>query len=133
SLPKGAGTILVVDDEEDLREIAVLYLEILGYQTLTAENGDKALEVLNDGHDIDLLFSDVVMPGEMDGYQLAVTAHERYPELKVLLTSGFTKKRSKLHSAGDKYLVDLNDMILDKPYNLAELAIALQNTFNEQG
>jgi PAS domain S-box-containing protein len=131
-LPTGTGTILVVEDEEDLREIAVLYLESLGYQTRTAENGDNALQVLSDGHVIDLLFSDVIMPGEMDGYQLAVTAHERYPELKVLLTSGFTKKRSKLRSAEDKYLVNLNDRILDKPYNLTELANALQNTMDRQ-
>jgi len=132
SLPTGAGTILIVDDEEDLREIAVFYLESLGYQTRTAENGDKAMEILSDGHDIDLLFSDVVMPGEKDGYQLAETAHQTYPELKVLLTSGFTRKRSKLHGAGEKYLVDLNDKILDKPYNLSELAFAIQATFNEQ-
>lgn len=131
-LSTGVETILVVEDEEDLREIAVLYLESLGYQTRTAENGDNALQVLSDGHDIDLLFSDVIMPGEMDGYQLAMTAHERYPELKVLLTSGFTKKRSKLCRAEDKYLVNLNDRILDKPYNLTELANALQNTMETQ-
>jgi len=132
SLPTGSGTILVVDDEEDLREIAVFHLNDLGYQTLTAENGDKALEVLGDGHDIDILFSDVVMPGDMDGYQLAVTAHEQYPKLRILLTSGFTNKRAKLRGAEDKYLVNLNDRILDKPYNRTELAIALKKTLNMQ-
>ena len=70
------------------------------------------------------------MPGGMDGYQLAVTAHEQYPELKLLLTSGFTKKRSNLRSSEDKYLVNLNDRILDKPYNLTELAIALKKSLN---
>jgi len=131
NLPTGAGTILVVDDEEDLREVAVLYLNTMGYQTLTAENGDKALEILSGGHDIDLLFSDIVMPGGMDGYQLAMMVHEQYPELKILLTSGFTKKRSKLCSAEDKYLFNLNDRILDKPYNLSELAIALKKSLND--
>jgi|GEM_PF-3308689 len=131
SLSTGTGTILVVEDEEGLREIAVIYLDSLGYQTLTAENGDKALKVLNDGHDIDLLFSDVVMPGDMDGYQLAVIAHDQNPELKILLTSGFTKKRSKLRNAEDAYLANLNDRILNKPYNLTELAMALKKTLKE--
>jgi len=130
-LPTGTGTVLVVDDEEDLREIAVIYIEGLGYETLTAENGHQALEILGNGHDIALLFSDVVMPGPIDGYQLAMSAHERDPELKILLTSGFTKKQSTLRAAGDKLLFCRNERILKKPYNQTELAYALKKTLNQ--
>ncbi len=90
------------------------------------------MEILSQHEDIDLLFSDIVMPGEMDGYQLALTAHERYPELKILLTSGFSKKRSKLNKATDQYLIGLNDKILDKPYNQAELAYAIKKALDQQ-
>jgi len=130
-LPKGTGTVLVVDDEEDLQEIAVIYIEELGYQTRIAKNGQQALEILSSGHDIDLLFTDVVMPGPIDGYQLAVSAHERDPELKILLTSGFTKKQSNLRADEDKLLFNLNERILKKPYNRTELAFALKKTLNE--
>ncbi|MBL4667250.1 MAG: response regulator [Sneathiella sp.] len=130
-LPMGNEKILVVDDESDLLEIAVFYLNELGYETITAENGKKALEILRHANNVDLLFSDVVMPGGLDGFQLASAAHELSPNLKVLCTSGFTKRQADLDCSADKYLIKLNNSLLSKPYNKTELAYAIQRTLNE--
>lgn len=129
-LPKGSETILVVDDEEDLRDVAATYLEHLGYTIMLADSSEDALAVLENGHDVDLVFSDVVMPGKLDGYQLALRVQKQYPELKFLLTSGFTKKQAELNSGGNTYLVSLNKEMLSKPYNMAELALALRHSLD---
>jgi len=129
--PTGTETILIVDDEEGLRDVAAFYLKSLGYKTLTAENSVAALNILEQNDNIDMLFSDVVMPGEMDGYQLALNAHQLYPKLKVLITSGFTKKRAELNSSGNEYLIGLNDNLLSKPYNMSELASAIHKVLIE--
>ncbi len=118
-LPRGSETILVVDDEEHLVDIAVSHLEDLGYRTVTANDGRQALEVLQGDADIDLLFSDVIMPGGMDGYELAMQAIEKRPNFKVLLTSGFTKKREELNSGDEAAHAKLAANYLSKPYNLS--------------
>jgi len=87
-LPAGNETILVVDDEEALLELAQESLEAQGYQVLIATDGKQALERLAGDVSISLLFSDVIMPGGMNGYQLAEQATAKWPDLKVLLTSG---------------------------------------------
>ncbi|MBL4739915.1 MAG: PAS domain S-box protein [Sneathiella sp.] len=125
-LPKGNETILIVDDEEGLRDVTASYLKMLGYSTIVAENADQAIVILGNNRDIDLLFSDVVMPGGVDGYQLASMAHENWPALKILLTSGFTKKVEALSQSDDKYLIELNEQLLGKPYNISKLALALR-------
>jgi len=130
-LPKGNEKILVVDDESELLEIAVFYLSELGYETITAENGKQALEILKHANNIDLLFSDVVMPGGLDGFQLAKAAHELSPNLKVLCASGFTKRQAGFDQSDGEYLIKLNNSLLSKPYNKAELAYAIQRTLNE--
>lgn len=132
-LPRGDETVLVVDDENNLLKVAVSFLENLGYRTFTAVNGKQALEVLQEKKKIDLLFSDVVMPGGMDGYDIAKEVMEGYPDLKVLLTSGFTAKRENIVN-GDKLLFDkLTKNSLSKPYNQSELAIAVRRTLDEEG
>ncbi|MEH6404643.1 MAG: ATP-binding protein [Sneathiella sp.] len=127
----GTETILVVDDEEDLRDVATMYLESFGYKTLTAGNSAAALKTLKENPSIGMLFSDVVMPGDTDGYQLALIAHDLYPQLKILLTSGFTKKRAELNNDGNEYLIRLNDRLLSKPYNKSELMSAIQTVLLE--
>ncbi len=127
---RGDETILVVDDEEALTDIAVLYLEELGYKTLSAHNGEQALEVLNENKDIDMLFTDVIMPGKLDGYQLAVTAQKNRSNLKVLITSGFTKKKEDIFNPDDPLYTKLSDNLLNKPYNQAELAMAVRNVLD---
>jgi signal transduction histidine kinase len=124
--PGGGETILVVDDEQDLLDAAVSYLQSLGYRTFSAANGGEALEILDRESSVDLLFSDVVMPGGIDGYQLAVEAVARRPGLRVLLTSGFSRKREKYANGERRLVSDLAKTLLSKPYNLAELAAAVR-------
>ena len=83
-----AATILVVEDEEGLRKVTVDALRQLGYGVVEAEDARAALAVVKDGGDVDLLFSDVVMPG-MNGPELAALAKRHRPSLKVLLTTGY--------------------------------------------
>jgi CheY-like chemotaxis protein len=89
-VPSGGGeTILVVDDDELVLPAAKSLIEKLGYRVLTARNGPEALEILRQDTPIDLLFTDVFMPGGMHGPQLVNAARRLRPELKVVFTSGF--------------------------------------------
>lgn len=126
TLPNGTETVLVVDDEEALRDIAVSYLEGLGYKTYSAVDAAQALAILKGRTDIDLLFSDVIMPGENDGFQLASIAHLDNPSIKILMTSGFTNKSEEHVDSDDEFLVRLTSDLLRKPYNQSELAIAVR-------
>ncbi len=130
-LPRGHETILIVDDEKALVDIAVLYLQDLGYKTVTANNSEQALEVLKGNTAIDLLFTDVIMPGGSDGYDLALTARGLYPSVKVLITSGFTKKHDELVNDKSKYYSRLASNLLNKPYDNADLAKAVRRALDE--
>lgn len=116
-LPGGTATILVVDDEAGLLDIAKESLQTLGYRVVTAGNGPQALELLAKEPQIKLLFSDVVMPGGINGYELAALATKGWPGIKVLLTSGFTGR-----AAVDDRLDPLRINLLRKPYSLSTLA-----------
>ena len=128
-LPRGTETVLIVDDEESLVEIAGMYLRGLGYRTLTAEDGPHALAMLRDETQVDLLFSDVVMPG-LDGYALATEARRLRPGLPVLLASGYSIARRT--EGDDGSLVRLADTLLKKPYSQAELAQAVRRTLDAE-
>jgi len=130
-LPHGTETILVVDDEKDLRNIAVFHLEELGYKIIASESGSQALGILRNNDKIDLLFSDIIMPDEIDGYRLAMDAHKLRPDLKILLTSGFSKKITKLNSLENEYLAELNANLLSKPYNKSDLAKTIRRILDE--
>jgi signal transduction histidine kinase/CheY-like chemotaxis protein len=97
--PPAAATILVVEDDPDVRDMIVGILSDLGYQTLVATNGPEALAILNDGHSVDLLFTDIVMPAGMSGTDLARQASRLRPDLKVLLSSGYTREANQWRSA----------------------------------
>ncbi|MCG6863309.1 MAG: PAS domain S-box protein [Chromatiaceae bacterium] len=117
TLPRGRETILAVDDEAALLELAQTWLEALGYRVVTAKDGPQALELLAEEPAIDLLFSDVVMPGGINGYELAERATTARPALKVLLTSGYTE--NALSNNGQaRFAANL----LNKPYTPTELA-----------
>ncbi len=124
-LPKGTESILVVDDEADLVEIASNHLESLGYQTVVAGSGRQALQILHESRQIDLLFSDVVMPG-MSGYELAQQATAKNPKLKVLLASGFTKK-----AVAQNGQARFSASLLSKPYGKAELARRVREALDD--
>lgn len=132
-LSRGSETVLVVDDEELLVDLVVLQLEDLGYHALSAGNGEEALGILKANSDIDLLFSDIIMPGKLDGYGLALAAKKIRPSLKVLLTSGFAKEREGFSANGNKAVARLAAKLLSKPYVLGELAVAIRNTLDEKG
>ncbi|WP_043229289.1 PAS domain-containing sensor histidine kinase [Pseudomonas sp. CF161] len=87
----GQERILVVEDNEDVRTAAVELLESAGYQVLTAINGDAAMQCLMDGLQVDLIFTDVVMPGLIKSSDLALWAKSRTPPIAVLFTSGHTR------------------------------------------
>lgn len=131
-LPRGTETILVVDDEVALVDIAVTYLESLGYRTLTANDGKQALEVLKVNSRVDMLFSDIIMPGDLDGYQLARAAIQAEPSLKILLTSGFTNKRREFIEGDNKKMANTAADFLSKPYIVAELAGAVRRTLDQE-
>ncbi len=120
---QGSETILVVDDEKELLNLARESLETLGYHVLTATNSEEALEQLAEHPDISLLFSDVVMPGGMNGYELAEQAMEEHSNLKILLTSGHTEKASGQAQKNYKQIM--------KPYTLEELTRWVQSLLGE--
>ena len=113
----GNETILIVDDEEALRELIEVSLKELGYRILTAGNGVQALKILSETPQINLLISDVIMPGGLNGYELAEQATVINPQLKVILASGYSE--SVLASNSRK---NFSAILLNKPYSLAELA-----------
>lgn len=130
-LPRGSETILIVDDEEGMRDIAMSYLQSLGYKTLTAEDGHVALEILENHTDIDLVFSDIVMPGGIDGYQLASEVHNKYPHIAILLTSGFTRKQPDIIQGDNTYLIKINNELISKPYSLSDLAVSIRKSIKD--
>ena len=89
----------------------------LGYEVLQAESGAAALELLSEGRPVDLLFTDIVMPGGMNGRELAQQAQQLLPGLRVLFTSGFAHI-----AAVDDELLEEGSILLKKPYKTAELA-----------
>ncbi len=123
----GSESILIVDDESDLLELADLYLSDLGYRTLRAETTTQALAILAGDQEIDLLFSDVVMPAGMNGYELAQQATAQRPNLKVLLTSGFTLKTIARNG-----LARFAAHLLSKPYRKADLAQRIRIVLDEE-
>ena len=121
-------TILVVEDDAAVREIAVALLEDRGYRVLEAGDGRTALGVLDEHPDIDLLLTDVVMPGGMGGPDLARNARERRPDLKVLYTSGYTEN-AIVHGG----VLDEGVEMIGKPYQTEELAQKVRQVLDEQG
>jgi two-component system, NtrC family, sensor kinase len=116
--------ILVVEDNPAVRQLTVESLRELGYQTVAVDNARAALEHLGEADRVDFLFSDVVMPGGMNGYQLSVEARKLRPGLKVLLTSGYATA-----ALGGK-LPD-NVSLLAKPYTQEQLGRQLRAVLRE--
>ncbi len=120
----GQGLILVVEDNNDVREITVERLKSLGYDVMTATNVIDAKVLINTTPDISLVFSDIVMPGGASGFDLAHWITEQYPILKVLLTSGFSEE---LGRKDESYELP---RLLSKPYSTGELAQAIKNAMH---
>jgi PAS domain S-box-containing protein len=121
---EGSETILVVDDEEGLRELAEEFLTMVGYKVYSADGHKKALDILRN-HKIDLMLSDVVMP-EMNGYQLSSLVKQEYPSVKIQLVSGFADPTNI--TVIDK---KLNENLIHKPYSYHVLKSKIRELLNE--
>jgi CheY-like chemotaxis protein len=124
-LDRGSETVLVVDDNADMRRVVVRQLAELGYRVLEAEDALAALMVLNN-ESVDLLFTDVVMPGGLSGYDLARLVLSRWPTMRALITTGFPQLAPDGESASQAHLRRLL-----KPYRKADLAHTLREVLDD--
>jgi PAS domain S-box-containing protein len=121
--PTGDEKILVVEDNPNVRRTVIRQLHDLGYETVEADSGARALELVRDGLEFDLLLTDVIMPGGITGYDLAERLRAERPGLTVLFTSGYTEL-----AAGDRST--LKDQLLSKPYRKQDLGRAVRSALD---
>ena len=117
SLPRGSEKILLVDDDAMVRDMVVMQLQNLGYRVVSAVNGSQALDLLKREGGFDLLFTDVVMPGGLNGRQLADEARKLSPGLRVIFSSGYADSAVAHHGG-----LDQGGHLLNKPYRRSDLA-----------
>jgi CheY-like chemotaxis protein len=121
---RGTETILLVEDEAQVRAIVARMLEAQGYTVLQAAHGEAALELLESAAPIDLLLTDLIMP-RMGGRELAERVRELRPGLRVLFTSGYTED-----VIVQNRLLDHDIMLLHKPFTRAALAAKVRETLD---
>jgi CheY-like chemotaxis protein len=120
AFPEGSEKALVVDDQPDVLNVAIELFRSMGYDVLSANNGEDALEILKKTPDVDVLFSDIVMPG-MSGIDLGRNARSLIPGIKVVLASGYTA------SAPIKRKNSREDFkFIQKPYRMSEIVKMLR-------
>jgi len=119
-------TILVVEDDERVRQLTIKRLKLIGYKVLEAADGPSALEILRRGDTVDLVFTDLIMPGGLSGRDVAIRARAMNPGIKVLLTSGYAEE---LMHGDDLQRERLK--VLRKPYQQADLVATLRGVLGE--
>jgi len=124
---QGGKTILVVEDDPRVRRLTVNRLEALGYATLVASDAHEALAIMNGGAGPDLVFTDLVMPGGLSGYELAHRVAAQWPDLPVLLTSGYADELVRRDADAISHL-----KVLSKPYRQADLAKAIADALERE-
>jgi DNA-binding NtrC family response regulator len=117
-----AKKVLLVDDEAAIRMIGSDALADAGHEVLEAGSADEALGILASAPDVEVLFTDVRMPGSMNGIELARLVHERWPAMKILITSGDTYLR--------KSEIPDDGRFIGKPYKIEALQIELNHLFD---
>ncbi|CAN0494414.1 unnamed protein product, partial [Discosporangium mesarthrocarpum] len=120
-LPGGTEKVLIVEDQSEVRELAVMYAEMLGYCVLQAGDGPQALEQLEKHPDIDLLFTDYQLPNGYSGLDLAEIFTKAIPAIKILISSGYDTQ--------DYGLTDYS--LLPKPYTLQTFAKYLRSVLDD--
>jgi len=114
--------VLIVEDEPDLMDVAASLFTSMGYEVVTAASGQEAIDLMEQ-RDIDILFTDVVMPNGMNGIELATYTREHFPTIKIMLASGYP-----LPALRQRHGVDLNEFaFVNKPYRLSDLARTLRS------
>jgi CheY-like chemotaxis protein len=116
---KAKGVVLVVEDETLVRMAAIDTIHDAGYETLEASTADDAIRILETRHDVRIVFTDINMPGSMDGIRLARAIRDRWPPIELILTSAFLKLRP-----GD---IPERGVFLAKPYLPEALAKTLRH------
>jgi CheY-like chemotaxis protein len=125
AIPGGHETILCIEDDAAVREFVVQQLQRLGYRTITATNATEALAEVRRGVPIDLVFTDIIMPGGMDGWKLAELIRQMRPDMKVLYTSGYSDvSPERMRSAPDA-------LLLKKPYRFSALAQMMRRALGD--
>jgi PAS domain S-box-containing protein len=120
--------ILMVEDDHLVRSHVSEMLKTLGYQVTEASNGHEALSVLRDGEDFALLFTDIMLPGGLNGQELAEAAAQLRPEMAILMTSGYSRDLLKNRGSGGHTFP-----VLNKPYRINELAVMLRRALSDEG
>lgn len=120
----GAGTILLVEDDEDVAKMALRMLAMIGYQGHHVLDARTALTLLLGGQHFDLLFSDIVMPGDMNGLDLARKVRQHFPRLPILLATGYSRAAAEVHRDGFT--------IIAKPYRADALAAAIASELRQR-
>ena len=118
-----APRILIVEDDVRLRMMGVDLLEVAGFEVCEAASADEAIAVLKKASNVQVVFSDVQMPGSMNGLELAQLVHERWPDIKLLLTSG--------HDL-DEHKVSTDDIFLPKPYTIVTVVNAIDELLEQK-
>jgi len=121
---RGDGTILFVEDNKDIADVTKTNLEELGYRVIAVPNADTAMEILKANAEIDLVFSDIVMPGRLDGVDLAREMRAVRPDLPVILTTGYSTAAQAAAPEGFT--------ILPKPYQLDKLHQILMSALRQR-
>jgi CheY-like chemotaxis protein len=121
-------TILVVEDNPKVRALSVARIRDLGFHVIEAVSGDDAFEQLSNDVEVDLVFSDLVMPGTLSGYDLATKIAKAFPDLKVLLTSGYASDVVEARMPHDR-----SYDILHKPFRQTDLIARLQALLDGDG
>ncbi|MEA2778900.1 MAG: hypothetical protein QOK29_444, partial [Rhodospirillaceae bacterium] len=123
-LPRGSETILIAEDNPDLRKMAVEQLLSLGYRVFEADNGESALAILRGSETLDLLFTEIVMTGQMTGYELVQEAKKLRPDVHILHTTGYAGSAATNGNAGERHF-------LNKPYRKLDLAVKLRHVLEQ--
>ena len=121
-MPQGDGeTILLIEDDPDVRDLAVRMLEALGYRTVAVGDAAAAEKTLSDGQAVDLVLSDVVLPGGTSGPEFAEQARTTHPDLKIIFMSGYPAESTKRNG-----ILGSDKVLLNKPFQRQQLAKALR-------